>query len=100
MCTDPLYTVASENDHSRATLEAHTSAEKLVSFPNLFMLFTIINAYKRDVLKVFFVKLSSKFYPIRYSHEELKVITKYITVIIFDVNFTYFTHSARIIVKV
>ena len=36
MCSDPLYTVSSEGDHARATLEAHTCAEKLVSIPHIF----------------------------------------------------------------
>lgn len=31
MCSDPLYTLSSETDHARATLEAHTSVQKLVS---------------------------------------------------------------------
>ena len=32
---DPVYTVSSENDHARATLEAHTCTEKLVSVEHI-----------------------------------------------------------------
>lgn len=38
ICVDPVYMVSSENDHARATLEARTCAEKLVSVQQFFFL--------------------------------------------------------------
>jgi len=36
VCSDPVYMVSSESDHARATLEARTCAEKLVSLEQVF----------------------------------------------------------------
>jgi len=61
MYSDPVYTVASENDHARATLEAHTSAEKLVSIEcRLHLsLFSFSDGCTVDVniLQMFYLKL-------------------------------------------